>query len=140
MSESFQITKNHERWAERAHRRRRKKSVQFWTELIKKQDGKCALTRAPLFFDRRSGTPQKGRLGCHPLYAAVDHITPRREDLGFQILCYDINDLKGHLPPPLFNALTQTKEWKRFSRTWKKLAGSFRDRRTLKKLIKAGAP
>lgn len=132
--------KNHERWI-RSARRKYKQSTQFWRHLIQEQDGKCALTDAPLLFDANSGTAKSGGQGCHPLYAAVDHINPKREDHGFQILCYSINDLKGHLPPPLFNALTKTQEWKKFVQAWKEVAESSPNKRQVfKKLIEAGAP
>ena len=133
----MQITNDHIRWIKSA-RRKYGKTIQFWISLLQQQAGKCALTKSKILFDAESGTPQKGENGCHPLYAAVDHINPGRNDLGFQILCYDINDLKGHLPPPLFNALTKTKEWKRFINEWKRLAESSSDRRVFKKLIKSG--
>lgn len=142
MSKIFQITEDHERWAKNASRKCRKygESRQFWIDLIREQNGKCALTGAPLFFDSQKGTPQKGGPGCHPLYAAVDHIMPRRADKGFQILCYDINDLKGHLPPPLFDALKRTEEWKTFTKEWRRIAESSADRSALGKLIKEGVP
>lgn len=140
MSTTFQITEDHKRWVKSA-RRKYKQTAQFWIDLIQKESGKCALTGAPLFFDAKNGTPQKGGPGCHPLYAAVDHINPNRTDHGFQILCYDINDLKAHLPLPLFNALTKTKEWKRFAKAWGELSKSSpNDIKALKKLISAGTP
>jgi len=140
MLTTFQITEDHKRWIKSA-RRKYKQTAQFWIDLINKQGGKCALTGASLLFDTKNGTPQKGGLGCHPLYAAVDHINPKRENYGFQILCYDINDLKAHLPLPLFNALAQTKEWKRFAKAWRKLAeSSSNNRQVFKNLISAGTP
>jgi hypothetical protein len=38
--------------------------------------GLCALSGVPLRFDAASGTPVKGGPGCHPLYAALDHVDP----------------------------------------------------------------
>ncbi len=137
MFTTVQITEDHKRWIKSACRKY-KQTTQFWTNLIQKQGGKCALTGARLLFDAKSGTPQKGGMGCHSLYASVDHINPKRTDQGFQILCYDINDLKAHLPLPLFNALTRTKEWKRFAKEWKKLAELQSDRSIFKSLIAAG--
>ena len=140
MSNTLQITENHKRWIKSA-RRKYKQTTQFWTALIQEQDGKCALTGVPLLFNAKNGTTQKGGLGCHPLYASVDHINPKRTDHGFQILCYDINDLKAHLPLPLFNALIKTKEWKRFTKEWKRLAKSSpNNREAFKKLISVGSP
>jgi len=137
MDENFEITGEHLRWAKSA-KRKYHKSIGFWTDLIQRQAGKCALTKACLLFDLVSGTPQAGRQGCHPLYASVDHISPGQTELGFQILCCDINDLKGYLPTPLFNALIKTKEWKHFADEWKGLADSSSDRMVFKNLIKTG--
>ncbi|MDO8676346.1 MAG: hypothetical protein Q7K16_01705 [Candidatus Azambacteria bacterium] len=138
MAKTFKINENHKRWAKSATRKY-KQTIKFWLNLIQKQDGKCALTGAPLFFDAKNGTPQKGGSGCHPLYASADHINPKYIDRGFQILCYDINDLKGHLPIPLFNALNQTKEWKRFIKKWETAAKLSKNKQTFKKLIGKGA-
>jgi hypothetical protein len=77
-----------------------------------------------MIFDKKYGTPKKGGEGCHPLYAAIDHIAPQRSDLGFQLVCYDLNDLKGHLSPELFDALKQTEEWKRLIIEWRRVADS----------------
>lgn len=139
MNKFFQITEDHERWAKNA-KRKYKKPKQFWLDLIKKQNGKCALTQAGLLFNKKAGTPKKGKgKGCHPLYAAVDHINPSRANKGFQILCYDINDLKGHLPIPLFDDLIKTKAWKKLVKNWGKAADSSpRKRNTFKKIIKRG--
>lgn len=137
MVTTIQTTKDRERWIRNA-RRKYKGTTQSWIDLIKRQNGKCALTGAQLLFDVKNGTCKKGGSGCHPLYASVDHINPQRTDQGFQILCYDINDLKGHLPPLLFNALKQTKEWKRFIKKWRKLAKSQGGRKIFKKLIATG--
>lgn len=139
MVSDFQFNKDHERWIKSACRKY-KKSTQFWKDLILKQGGKCGLTGAPLLFDANSGTAKRGGQGCHPLYASVDHINPNREDYGFQILCYDINDLKAHLPLPLFNALTKTREWKEFVQYWKRAAESSpNERKVFKQLIDTGA-
>ncbi len=101
MSTIFKITKDHKRWVKSA-RRKYKQTARFWMDLIQEQEGKCALTKAPLFFDSINGTPIKCGNGCHPLYATVDHVNPGRTDRGFQILCSGINDLKAHLPPTSF--------------------------------------
>lgn len=133
----FQINNDHKRWIDAAHKKYRHPKS-FWEDLIKKQNGRCALTDAKLLFGAKNGTPKKGGPGSHPLYAAVDHVKPQSKEHGFQILCYDINDLKGHLPPILFNALIKTEEWKSFVKEWKELAGSFADRQMFKELILAG--
>jgi hypothetical protein len=110
---NIHINNDHERWIKSAQQKYGYKK-QFWVELIKKQEGRCKLTGAKLLFNKENGTP-----ACHPLYASVDHIEPGCDD-DFQILCYDINDLKGHLSLPLLAALVRTKEWKRFAVAWKK--------------------
>ncbi len=140
MNADFQLNEEHERWILSA-RRKYKQTEQFWRDLIYSQGGKCALTGVSMLFDVKYGTPKSGGPGCHPLYASVDHINPARSDQGFQILCYDINDLKAHLPPPLCNALTRTPEWKLFVAEWRTLADSSpNDREPFKQLIAAGAP
>ncbi len=45
-------------------------------QLIKEQDGKCAITGVKMKFDRESGTALKNGEGCHPLYASIDHKSP----------------------------------------------------------------
>ena len=138
MSSNFQVTEDHIRWAKNA-KRKYKQSLSFWIDLIQKQNGKCALTGASLLFDAKSGTPRKGGLGCHPLYASVDHVNPSKADHGFEIVCYDINDLKGHLPPVLFNALRKTEEWKRFVKRWEEKAELLaEDRQVFRDLITLG--
>jgi len=116
---------------------------QFWLGLILEQNGKCKITGAKLFFNVKYGTPVRERFGCHPLYATVDHIIPGREDGGLQIVCQDINDLKAHLPKPLFDALKNTKKWLKFSDNWKKMAepAEIAEKRGIfKMLVKLGEP
>ena len=92
-------------------------------------------------FDSAAGTPVAGGEGCHPLYASLDHVAPGRGDHGYQIVCYDLNDLKGHIPPILFNALRQSPEWSDFMKAWKKQADKDSDnRRAFKDIVKKGAP
>lgn len=139
MPSTFTLTADHERWARRAHQKY-KKGKQFFLDLIIKQDGKCALTNTPLFFDSKNGTSKKGGPGVHPLYATIDHVHPGKND-NLQILCYDINDLKAHLPPPLFEPLTKTEAWKIFVEAWRKTAlHSVMDRKLFKDLINRGTP
>ncbi|MBX9877604.1 MAG: hypothetical protein K2Y22_04025 [Candidatus Obscuribacterales bacterium] len=119
-----------------------RKSKRFPIAVIKdlrqqliKQHYRCALSKAPLIFDKRKGTPIK-RKGCHPLYAAIDHKVPGDTTRGFQVVCYDINDLKGHMPSDCFKALRRTKAWKQLMLNWKKQAEiSISDITALKQLI-----
>jgi hypothetical protein len=90
-------------------------------ELIVRQNGCCALSGARLIFDKRHGTPAPG-VSCHPLYAAIDHIAPQNNAAGFQLVSYDLNDLKGHLPIGLFRALARSSEWITLMQAWRELA------------------
>jgi len=78
--------------------------------------------RALLLFDRKLGTPQKGGLGVHPLYPAVDHIQCGTKERGHQIVCYALNDVKDHVPFDCFEALKRTEPWKELMRQWSSLA------------------
>jgi hypothetical protein len=88
-------------------------------EMLIAQRGRCALSGAPLIFDKDLGTPKAGGEGCHPLYPAVDHIVPGSKSGGWQLVSYDLNDLKGHLPDDCFRALVETDAWKRLMAEWK---------------------
>jgi hypothetical protein len=101
-----------------------------------KQKGKCALSRASLLFDKSQGTPQKGGDGVHPLYPAVDHKECGNVERGHQIVCYALNDVKGHVPFEYFESLKRTKAWRRLMKQWRSLAdeGS-RDRKAFRRLI-----
>jgi hypothetical protein len=90
-------------------------------EMIARQNGCCALSGARLIFDKRQGTPSVG-ISCHPLYAAIDHVAPQNSAAGFQLVSYDLNDLKGHLPVGLFRALARSAEWIALMKAWRELA------------------
>ena len=158
----MEIKKIHEDWADRVRMRpmwrkpeyllkEEYRKRKFWIDLIEKQGGKCNLTGVKLRFDKESGIARKksnhclpGHMYdhlCHPLYASVDHIKPGCDEAGFQIICFDINDLKGHMPEPLMGALEKTPELKIFVKEWKNIAEKFpNDRRKFKKLIEEGKP
>jgi hypothetical protein len=107
--------------------------------LIQRQEGRCALSGAPLIFAKANGTPVAGGKGCHPLYAAVDHVAPGSRAQGHQLVCYDLNDLKGHLPPILFAALRRSTEWKNLMSLWRAQAERDpSDRGAFKALIRTG--
>jgi len=143
MGKNFELNTEHKQWIRRRRNRPEygRRSIEYWGGLIQKQNGRCALTGAPLFFEAKYGTPQRGK-GCHPLYASVDHIDPGGDGTELQIVCYDINDLKGHLPLPLFESLKRTKAWKKFKVKWKKIAEEKisleKKREKLKQLIREG--
>ncbi len=105
--------------------------------LLKKQNGKCALSKAEMIFDKRQGTPVAGGKGCHPLYASVDHKDPGNPAAERQIVCYALNDLKGHLPLSCFNALKETDAWCSLMKQWKDQAERDKmDRDAFKRLLR----
>jgi hypothetical protein len=54
----------------------------------------------------------------------------------FQIVCYALNDLKGHLPGDCFDALSSSNAWKELMRKWKEKAEKEPgDREGLRRLI-----
>lgn len=130
MRKSLNITPHRDGWIRRKQKlygRRR----EFWIDLLDAQGWVCALSKAPMRFDVRSGRPPS-----HPLYASVDHKQPRSEP--FQIICYELNDLKGHMPPVLFDALTGTKEWDGFMKNWRQAELSGSSRKVFRDLIQLG--
>jgi hypothetical protein len=134
---SFVISDDHIGWAKRAARKHRIKTSEI-LEAIESQKGCCNISGVPLLFAAKWGMSQKGR-GCHALYAAIDHENPLDKNSKFQIVCYDLNDLKGILPNSLFSALRSTSEWKKFISNWKD-AGSKKpvDLKKLKQLLHEG--
>ena len=135
--DSFVLTDAHRRWLEK--RRQGASSGRLRTLLVEQQ-GRCALSGARMIFDVGLGTPVKGDAGCHPLYPAVDHIDPGNADGGYQIVCYALNDLKGHLPVDCFRALSQTEAWQRLMEAWRQLASAApSDRVALYRLLRPNA-
>lgn len=116
MFEAYQLSPSQIEWA---HKRKQGLSPVKLKELIIKQKGRCALSGARMIFEREHGTPKINGAGCHPLYAAVDHISPKNNMYGRQIVCNDLNDLKGHLPNKLFKELQDTPSWKHLMQLWK---------------------
>lgn len=120
MAATFQITELHRKWARRRQTVYGGRSADY-VELIRKQSGKCALSGVELTFDPDAGGGSvKGGPGCHPLYAALDHRSPRSTSSGFQIVCYALNDLKGHLPIDCFRDLQRAPSWKRLMAAWRR--------------------
>jgi len=58
----------------------------------------------------------------HPLYRAVDHIECGNVERGCQVVCYALNDVKGHIPFECFEALKRTTEWKELMEQWREQA------------------
>jgi hypothetical protein len=105
-------------------------------DLLREQEERCALSGAHLLFSKKLGTPRKGGRGVHPLYPAVDHIECRTGIQGHQIVCYALNDVKGHLPFECFKALKRTQAWKLFMQRWKTQAENGpRTREAFRRLI-----
>jgi len=133
----FTITSDHHRWAKSAARKYGH-GKSYWLELIIQQKGRCGFSDAKLLFDAASGTPVAGGPGVHPLYAAVDHTSPGCDDLGHKIVSYDLNDLKGHLPPDCFENLCGTPCWKRLMVKWREQAEKSSSDREAFRIIRKG--
>lgn len=116
MNKSYSISGVQKVWAKRGKQGINSSELQ---KLIIKQRGRCALSGALMIFDKTWGTPKINGQGCHPLYAAVDHISPGNREHGHQLVCYDLNDLKGHLPKKVFSELQKTSAWKDLMQQWR---------------------
>lgn len=133
----FRLTLLQERWLSKPHQHVPRSVLR---KLLIEQKGLCALSQAPLIFDLNERTPQKGGRGCHPLSPAVDHKDPGNPDGGVQIICYDLNDLKGHLPVDLFDDLCSTESWKKLMLKWREQAEiDPSDREAFKRLLRPNA-
>ena len=119
MNEEYELTPSQIEWSQK---RRHGLSPSKLKYLIKKQKGLCALSGAVMLFSKEYGNANINPDGCHPLYAAIDHISPGTDLCGHQIVCYDLNDLKGHLPNKIFKELKLTKAWQQLMRDWCLLA------------------
>lgn len=92
-------------------------------QIVLQQRGLCAFSGVEMLFDKSLRTPGVGRgKGCHPLTPALDHIDPSNPDGGFQIVCYALNDLKGHLRTELFNVLLVSDSWAKMMQEWRSQA------------------
>lgn len=134
---TFQITADHHRWAKSAARKYGH-GKSYWLELIARQQGRCNFSGVQLLFDAASGTPIAGGQGVHPIYAAVDHCSPGCDDLGHQIVSYDLNDLKGHLPPDCFKDLCSNPSWKELMNKWREQAEQSTENREAFRSIRRG--
>lgn len=119
MEEGYQLTAAQIEWASK---RKHGLSPSRLKELIKKQKGQCALSGSEMIFDKKHGNPNINIRGCHPLYAAIDHISPSNDTYGFQLVCYDLNDLKGHFPYKVFKEIQLTEAWKHLMKEWRFIA------------------
>jgi predicted nucleotidyltransferase len=115
----MELTEQQKKWASK---RRQGASATTLRKLLITQKGRCALSGVEMIFENVEGTPVSGGKGCHPLYPAVDHIDPGNPEGGHQIVCYALNDLKGHLPPDCFKALSGTNAWQGLMEQWRKQA------------------
>jgi hypothetical protein len=136
------LTPQHKRWAANRKTSDRKRfkinhEVEYYLDLIEKQEGKCAFSDVPLHFDAQFGTAVKNGKGCHPLYASLDHTSPGSDSRGYGIVCYALNDVKGHLPHDCFVDLKVSGSWKRLMAEWRKQAAlDPHDRRAFYSLLK----
>jgi len=126
----MKLNPQQERWASK---RRQGVAKKVLRSLLIQQECKCALSGAKMIFDKRQCTPVAGK-GCHPLYASVDHKDPGNPDC--QIVCYALNDLKGHLPLNCFNALKETIEWRSLMKRWKQAACNPANRGAFMRLLR----
>lgn len=113
------LSEQQEKWASK---RRQDVAKTLLRSTLIAQGGRCALSGVEMIFDNAEGTPVSGGKGCHPLYPAVDHIDPGNPKGGHQIVCYALNDLKGHLPPDCFKALSETPAWQSLMEQWRRQA------------------
>jgi hypothetical protein len=114
---SFVLNAEQRRWA-----RNRAKAYRLKTSyvegLIRQQRGCCAWSGVELIFDASSGTSVRGGVGPHPRFAALDHSSPGSDQAGHQIVCFDLNDAKGHLPFSCFEELRQCPSWHALMGKW----------------------
>ncbi|MCL0063809.1 hypothetical protein M1N83_01180 [Dehalococcoidia bacterium] len=131
----FDFTRDHHKWAERAQGKYGQ-SKNDWLDLIAKQEGRCAISGVMLRFDADSGTAREGGPGVHPIYASVDRRSPGSDKHGYQIVCYDLNDLKAALPHDCFEELRDCASWKKLMERWRKQAEIDSDNRDAFKKIR----
>ncbi len=135
--DEFRLNAMQERWASKG---RQGASAALLKRILIEQQALCGLSHAPLLFDLSECTPQKGGRGCHPLCPAVDHIDPGNPTGGFQIVCYALNDLKGHMPPECFDVLRASEPWRTLMMKWKAQAEKDpKDRDALMRLLRPHA-
>ncbi len=133
----MELTEDQKKWAAK---RKQGASPKTLRDLLIKQKGMCALSGVDMIFDKKEGTPVSGGRGCHPLYAAIDHIDPGNHAGGYQIVCYALNDLKGHLPPDCFKALSETDAWQKLMDLWRTQARKdSKDREAFRKILRPNA-
>jgi len=134
----FKLNPSQQQWASKRSRQGASQSEQ--RRLLIEQKGRCALSGVELSFDVDECTPKKNGPGCHPLCASVDHKDPGNPRGGYQVICYALNDLKGHLPTECFGALCRTDAWKSLMQKWRDQASKNRnDREALRQLLRPNA-
>lgn len=133
----MELSEHQKKWASK---RKQGASPKTLRELLISQKGRCSLSHVEMIFDKYEGTPVSGGKGCHPLYAAVDHKDPGNPKGGYQIVCYALNDLKGHLPNDCFQALSVTDAWNKLMDSWRNQAKKdAKDREAFKRLLRPNA-
>jgi len=133
----FTLSSSQQAWASK---RGRGASRAEQKRLLVAQMGRCALSGVELLFDVEERKAKKKGPGCHPLSPAVDHKDPGNPKGGYQIICYALNDLKGHLPTECFEALCCTDAWKKLMQNWRGQASKNRnDRGAFGRLLRPNA-
>lgn len=133
----MRLTAQQQRWASKS---RQGASARALRKILEEQQGLCGLSGAKMIFDVNQGRPVKGGVGTHPLYVSVDHKDPGNSLGGYQIVCYALNDLKGHLPVDCFNALVATPVWQSLMDKWRRQAKmDSSDRKALMRLLRPNA-
>jgi hypothetical protein len=77
---------------------------EYLRKILQRQRYKCAWSGLDLDF-----TPQVGQSFR---YATLEHCKPKSNVEGHEVVCYQLNMLKGRLNLRLFRALQKTNEWK----------------------------
>ena len=114
---AFKLFGIHKHWIDSACFKFRKlptgeKKIAYLSRLIRENEGRCAWSRIPLFFEAKHRTATAKNGGCHPFSASLHHMKPYSDEEGHEIVCYVLNGIKGQLPSSCFRALRKTKAWK----------------------------
>lgn len=134
---AYDLTEDQLQWAKK---RRQGVGPRGLRAMLVAKRGQCALSKVPMVFDRSERTPVRAGRGCHPLSPAVDHVDPGNHTGPRQIICYALNDLKGHLPTDCFEALVDTKSWDRLMKAWRAQARKdWSDREAFMRLLRPSA-
>ncbi|MBM2832523.1 MAG: hypothetical protein HW414_1575 [Dehalococcoidia bacterium] len=136
----MKLTEQQKKWEKWASRKRQGASAEELRKLLRTQKGRCAFSDVEMVFEKTEGTPIRSGRGCHPLYPAVDHKDPGNSEGGYRIICYALNDVKGHLSLDCFRALRRTKAWHTLMEQWRQQAAKNKtDRKAFSRLLRPNA-